>query len=159
MGMMPIYLDYNSTTPVDPRVLEAMLPYFTEKFGNAASKTHSYGWIAEQAVDDARKKVADLIGAEPNEIIFTSGATEAINLAMKGVSEAYRSKGNHIITVSTEHKAVLDTCGHLKKYGAEITLLKVNHEGLINPDELRNAITEKTILVSIMMANNETGVI
>src|SRR5258706_330459 len=154
-----IYLDYNSTTPVDPRVLESMLPYFTEKFGNAASKTHAYGWLAEQAVEDARKKVAELINAEPNEIIFTSGATEAINLALKGVYEAYRSKGNHIVTVSTEHKAVLDTCEHLKKLGAEITLLKVSREGFIDLDELKGAITEKTILVSVMMANNETGVI
>jgi len=156
---IPVYLDYNATTQVDPRVLEAMLPYFSENFGNAASRTHSFGWIAEQAVDDARKKVAELIGAEPNEIVFTSGATEAINLAMKGVFEAYRSKGNHIVTVATEHKSVLDTCEHLKKLGAEITLLKVNREGLIDLDELKNSITEKTILVSVMMANNETGVI
>src|SRR5436190_11083859 len=112
-----IYLDYNSTTPVDSRVLEAMLPYFSEKFGNAASRTHAYGWVAEQAVEDARKQVASLVNAEPNEITFTSGATEAINLTIKGVYEAYRSKGNHIVTVGTEHKAVLDTCSHLEKTG------------------------------------------
>src|ERR1051325_3154902 len=127
-----VYLDYNSTTPVDNRVVAAMLPYFTERFGNAASKTHSYGWVAEQAVEDARKQVASLIDAETGEIIFTSGATEAINLALKGAFEAYRSKGNHIVTVSTEHKAVLDTCEHLKKTGAEITLLNVNREGFID---------------------------
>ncbi len=156
---LPVYLDYNSTTPVDQRVLETMLPYFSEKFGNAASKTHAYGWIAEEAVRQAREQVARLIHAEAGEIIFTSGATEAINLALKGVFESYRSKGNHIVTVATEHKAVLDTCMHLEKSGAEITCLEVDKEGLINPDELKNAITEKTILVCIMMVNNETGVI
>lgn len=156
---MPIYLDYNSTTPVDPLVLEAMLPYFKEKFGNAASSTHAYGWVAEQAVDDARQHVAKLLNAESNEIVFTSGATEAINLALKGVFEAYKSKGNHIITVSTEHKAVLDTCSYLEKNGARITLLPVQPDGLIQPEELRKHLTDKTILVSVMFANNETGVI
>ncbi len=156
---LPVYLDYNSTTPVDQRVLETMLPYFSEKFGNAASKTHAYGWIAEEAVKQAREQVARLIQAEAGEIIFTSGATEAVNLTLKGVFESYRSKGNHIVTVATEHKAVLDSCKHLEKSGAEITYLEVDSEGLINLDELKNAITEKTILVCVMMVNNETGVI
>ena len=156
---MSIYLDYNSTTPVDPRVLEAMLPYFTEKFGNAASKTHSYGWIGEAAVEKAREEVAKLIGATAHELIFTAGATEAINLAIKGVFENYSAKGNHIITVSTEHKAVLDTCRYLETKGAQVTYLPVNREGLIDLDWLRESITEKTILVCVMYANNETGVI
>lgn len=155
----PIYLDYNATTPVDKRVLEAMLPCFSEKFGNASSKTHAFGWIAEDAVKDARKQVAELINCEEQEIVFTSGATEAINLAIKGVFGSYRAKGNHIVTVQTEHKAVLDTCKSLKKKGDEVTYLKVNREGMIDLNELENAITEKTILVSIMFANNETGVI
>jgi cysteine desulfurase len=142
-----IYLDYNATTPVDPKVLEAMLPYFTEVYGNAASKTHALGWQAEAAVEIARKQVAGLIGCEDNEIIFTSGSTEACNLAIKGVFEKYQSKGNHIITVATEHKAVLDT------------YLSVNPEGLVDLDELKKTITEKTILVCVMLANNETGVI
>lgn len=154
-----IYLDYNSTTPVAPRVLEAMLPYFTEKFGNAASKVHRYGWVAEEAVDIARKQVATLINAEPSEVIFTSGATEAINLSLKGVFETYRSKGNHIITVATEHKAVLDCCKKLEQYGAEVTYLPVSREGMIDLEELKKAITEKTILISVMLANNEIGVI
>jgi len=156
---LPIYLDYNSTTPVDQRVLEAMLPYFSEKFGNAASKTHRFGWVAEEAVENARKQVANLINAEPSEIIFTSGATEAINLSLKGVFEAYKSKGNHIITVSTEHKAVLDSCKKLEKQGAFVTYLPVNCDGVIDSDELEKATTEKTILISVMFANNETGVI
>ena len=156
---MAIYLDNNSTTPVDPLVLETMLPYFTTRFGNASSKTHSFGWIAEQAVTDARLQVAKLIGAEDSEIIFTSGATEAINLALKGVFEAYSVKGKHIITSATEHKAVLDTCAHLEKSGAHITILPVQPDGLIDPAELSNALTDQTILVSIMYANNETGVI
>lgn len=156
---MTIYLDYNSTTPVDPHVLETMLPYFSTRFGNASSKTHSFGWVAEQAVTDARQQVAKLIGAEDSEIIFTSGATEAINLAMKGVFEAYSGKGKHIITSATEHKAVLDTCAHLEKSGARITILPVQPDGLIDPSELTSAITDQTILVSIMYANNETGVI
>ncbi len=144
---------------MDPRVLEAMIPYFTEKFGNAASRNHQFGWVAEEAVDYAREQVAKLIGADEKEIIFTSGATEADNLAIKGVYEMYAQKGNHIITVTTEHKAVLDTCHHLEKQGAAITYLKVNAEGLIDLTELENAITDKTILVAIMYANNEVGVI
>lgn len=156
---LPIYLDYNSTTPADARVVEAMLPYFSEKFGNAASKTHRFGWVAEEAVEQARKEVARLINAEPAEIIFTSGATEAINLAIKGVFEAYRSKGNHIITVSTEHKAVLDTCKKLEKQGASVTYLGVNGEGFIDFNELEKSVSEKTILITVMFANNEIGVI
>jgi cysteine desulfurase len=154
-----IYLDYNSTTPVDAKVLEVMLPYFTENFGNAASKTHSYGWIAEEAVKKARQQVATLINCEEQEIIFTSGATESLNLAIKGVFENYSTKGNHIITVATEHNAVLDTCKKLEKRGATITYLPVDHEGMIDLDQLKNAITEKTILVCVMYANNETGTI
>ncbi|MFI5163612.1 MAG: cysteine desulfurase family protein [Bacteroidia bacterium] len=156
---MAVYLDYNSTTPVDPRVLEAMLPYFSEKFGNAASKTHSFGWIAEAAVEKAREQTAKLINATPHEIIFTSGATEAINLAIKGVWENYQTNGNHIVTVSTEHKAVLDTCKFLETKGAQVTYLPVNREGLIDLQQLRESISEKTILVCVMYANNETGVI
>jgi cysteine desulfurase len=154
-----VYLDYNATTPVDKRVLEAMLPYFTEKFGNASSRTHGFGWIAEDAVTTARKQVADLINCIEQELVFTSGATEAINLAIKGVWENYKIKGNHIITVATEHKAVLDTCQALEKKGAKITYLPVNREGLIDLDDLRKALTPQTILVSVMYANNETGVI
>lgn len=155
----PVYLDYNSTTPVDERVLELMLPYFTQKFGNAASRTHAHGWIADEAVKIARKQVAGLIGCIEQEIIFTSGSTESINLAIKGVFENYKSKGNHIVTVKTEHKSVLDVCKSLEKKGAKITYLDVNSDGLINLTELENAITPKTILVSVMYANNETGVI
>ncbi len=154
-----IYLDNNSTTPCDPRVVEAMLPYFFEKSGNAASRSHPFGWEAEEAVDYAREQIAQLIGAEDKEIIFTSGATESNNLALKGVFEMYARKGNHIITVETEHKAILDTCRHLEKMGAEVTYLKVNSEGLISLDELEAAIRPTTILVSVMWANNETGVI
>lgn len=157
--MTPIYLDYNSTTPVDEKVLETMLPYFREQFGNSASSTHQQGWIAKDAVDKARKQVANLIGAEDNEIIFTSGATESINIAIKGIWKAYKTKGNHIVTIKTEHKAVLDTCAYLEKKGASITYLNVDAEGLIDLDELSNAITDKTVLVAIMFANNETGVI
>ncbi|GAA0527374.1 IscS subfamily cysteine desulfurase [Chitinophaga japonensis] len=159
MLKLPVYLDNNATTPCDPRVVEAMLPYFTEVFGNAASRTHPFGWAAEEAVDYAREQVAKLVGADTKEIIFTSGATEADNLALKGVFEAYASKGNHIITTEIEHKAVLDTCRHLEKQGAAISYLKVNHEGLIDLKALEAAITPQTILVAIMYANNETGVI
>ncbi len=155
----PIYLDNNATTPMDPRVLEAMIPYFTEKFGNAASRNHPFGWVAEEAVDYAREQVAALINADPKEIIFTSGATEADNLAIKGVYEMYQSKGNHIITTVTEHKAVLDTCKHLEKLGAEITYLPVQEDGLIDLAQLEKAMTPKTILVAIMYGNNEVGVI
>lgn len=155
----PVYFDYNATTPVDKRVLDAMYPYFTEKFGNAASRTHAFGWIAEDAVATARKQVADLINCIEQELVFTSGSTEAINLAIKGVWENYQVKGNHIITAATEHKAVLDTCKALERKGARITYLPVNREGLIDLDDLRKALTPQTILVSIMYANNETGVI
>jgi cysteine desulfurase len=155
----PIYLDHNSTTPVHPKVLEEMLPYFSEKFGNAASKTHRFGWTAEEAIKEARARVARLIACTEQEVIFTSGATEAINLAIKGVFEAYKSKGDHIVTVQTEHKAVLDTCRAFEKKGARVTWLPVNHEGLVDVDELSSAITDRTILVSVMLANNETGLI
>jgi len=158
MTTIPVYLDNNSTTPVDPRVLEAMMPYYTSKYGNAASKTHAFGWIAEEAVTYARSQVASLAGSEPGEIIFTSGSTEAVNLALKGVFEAYVKKGNHIISVVTEHSSVLDTLAYLKTRGAEITLLPVSREGLIDTDDLLNAITPQTILISVMSANNETGV-
>jgi cysteine desulfurase len=156
---LPVYLDHNATTPCDPRVLEAMLPYFTEKFGNAASRNHFFGWESEEAVAMARERVAGLIGAEPKEIIFTSGATEGDNLAIKGVFEAYASKGNHIITAVTEHRAVLDTCLHLEQSGAEITWLPVTAEGLIRPEDLLAAIRPSTVLISIMYANNEIGVL
>lgn len=154
-----IYLDNNATTPTDPRVVEAMLPYFYEIPGNAASRNHPYGWKAEEAVEYAREQVADLIHADPKEIIFTSGATESDNLAIKGVFEMYASKGNHIITVKTEHKAVLDACKKVEKLGGEVTYLDVKNDGLIDLEVLEAAITDKTILVSVMWANNETGVI
>jgi cysteine desulfurase len=159
MLKLPIYLDYNATTPCDPLVVEAMLPYFTEKFGNAASRTHAFGWEGEEAVEQAREQVAKLIGAEPKEIIFTSGATEGDNLAIKGVFEMYAAKGNHIITVVTEHKAVLDTCHHIEQLGGEVTYLPVNREGLIDLAELEAAIRPTTILIAVMYANNEIGVI
>jgi cysteine desulfurase len=159
MLKLPVYLDNNATTPCDPRVVEAMIPYFTENFGNAASRNHPFGWAAEEAVDYAREQVAKLIGADPKEIIFTSGATEADNLAIKGVFEMYASKGNHIITATTEHKAVLDTCKHLEKLGAEVTYLQVKPDGLIDLAELEAAIKPSTILISIMYGNNEVGVI
>ena len=154
-----IYLDNNSTTPTDPRVVEAMLPYFNQLHGNAASRNHPFGWAAEDAVDKAREQIADLIEVDPREIIFTSGATESDNLALKGVYEMYSRKGNHIITLKTEHKAVLDSCKKLEKMGAEITYLDVKEDGLVDLQELENAIKDTTILVSIMYANNETGVI
>jgi cysteine desulfurase len=156
---LPIYMDYHATTPVDPRVVDAMLPYFTQHFGNPASRNHSFGWEAEEAVEAARKQVADLIGANVKEIIFTSGATEANNLAIKGAAEMYREKGNHIITCVTEHKAVIDTCKKLEKQGARVTYLPVQKDGRISLDELQDAITDKTILITIMAANNEIGVL
>jgi len=159
MLKLPIYLDNNATTPMDPRVLEAMTPYFLEHFGNAASRNHPFGWQAEEAVDYAREQVAKLIGADPKEIIFTSGATEGDNLGIKGVYEMYASKGNHIITATTEHKAVLDTCKHIEKIGGEVTYLKVKADGLIDLKELEAAIKPTTILISIMYANNEIGTV
>ena len=156
----PIYLDNNATTAVDPRVLDAMLPYFLERFGNAASKNHAFGWEAEAAVDSAREQVARLIGASsPREIVFTSGATESDNLAIKGVAEAYREKGNHIVTCVTEHKAVLDCCKVLEKRGFEISYLPVNADGFVDLQRLRDALTDRTILISIMAANNEIGIL
>lgn len=154
-----IYFDNNATTPCDPRVVDAMLPWFYQNPGNAASRSHAFGWKAEEAVDYAREQVANLISVESKEIIFTSGATEADNLAIKGVFEMYSRKGNHIITLKTEHKAVLDACDRVEKMGGEVTYLDVDREGLVNLEELENAITDKTVLVSVMWANNETGVI
>jgi len=159
MLQFPIYLDNHATTRTDPRVLEAMLPYFTESFGNAASRNHSFGWVAEEAVEKGRKQLADLIGASSKEIVITSGATESDNLAIKGVAEMYAQKGNHIITAATEHKAVLDTCKRLEKHGCRVTYLPVGKDGLVDLDQLRDAITDKTILVTIMYGNNEIGTI
>ncbi|HEY7097975.1 MAG TPA: IscS subfamily cysteine desulfurase [Terriglobales bacterium] len=156
---LPIYMDNHATTPVDPRVLEEMLPYFTDKFGNAASRNHSFGWAGEEGVETARERIAKLVGATTKEIIFTSGATESDNLAIKGVAEMYRQKGNHIITAVTEHKAVLDTCKRLEKYGYRVTYLPVQKDGLVDLDDLKRAIDDKTILVTIMWANNEIGVL
>lgn len=159
MLKFPVYLDNNATTPVDPEVLRSMMPYFTDHFGNAASRNHAFGWAAEEAVQQAREQVAALLGAERDEIIFTSGATEAINLAIKGVYEIHGGGDKHIITCATEHKAVLDTCHHLEKQGATVTYLPVNKEGLIDIDELQSNIQSNTILIAVMYANNETGVI
>ncbi|HTZ74749.1 MAG TPA: IscS subfamily cysteine desulfurase [Candidatus Aquilonibacter sp.] len=156
---LPIYMDNHATTRVDPRVLDAMLPYFTEKFGNAASRNHEFGWKAEEAVENARAQIAQLIGASPKEIVFTSGATESINLALKGAAEFYRDKGNHIVTLATEHKAVLDTCKRLEKDGCEVTYLPVASDGLVDPENIRRAIGPKTIVISILHANNEIGVV
>jgi cysteine desulfurase len=157
---LPIYMDYNATTPVDPRVLDEMLPYFTEKFGNAASRSHSFGWTAEEAVEAAREKLTAFVGGTSSkEIVITSGATEADNLALKGVAEYYASKGNHIITTTIEHKAILDTAKRLQKQGFEVTYLPVGKDGLVDPDDVRKAITDKTILVSVMLGNNEIGTV
>jgi len=158
--MKPIYMDNHATTPVDPRVLEAMLPYFSEAYGNAASRSHGFGWDAEKAVDDAREEIARLLNAKGKDIVFTSGATESDNLAIKGVVEFYRDKGDHVITATTEHKAVLDTCKALERKGlARVTYLPVDTYGMVDPEHVRRAITDKTVLVSIMFANNEVGTI
>lgn len=159
MLKFPIYLDNHATTPMDPRVFEAMKPFFLEYFGNAASRNHSFGWVAEEAVEKARKQIAAVIGATSKEIVFTSGATESNNLALKGVAEMYAQKGNHIITAATEHKAILDTCKRLEKHGVRVTYLPVQQNGLVDLDQLRDAITDKTILISIMYGNNEIGVV
>src|SRR5450755_4751073 len=159
MLTLPVYMDYHATTPCDPRVLEAMIPLFSKQFGNAASRGHLFGWQAGEAVQIAREELATLLGADPSEIIFTSGATESVNLAIKGVYEMFAAKGKHIITVSTEHRAVLDTCMHLEKMGAEISYLPVQQDGLVDLDLLKSTIRPNTILIAVMVANNETGVI
>jgi len=156
---LPIYMDNHATTPLDPRVLDTMMPFLTDKFGNAASRNHQFGWEAEQAVEQARKEIAALIGADPREIVMTSGATESDNLAVKGVAQMYREKGDHIITCVTEHKAILDSCKHLEKEGYRVTFLPVTDKGFVDLDDLQRAITDKTILITIMTANNEVGVI
>src|SRR4029078_1972319 len=159
MVKLPIYMDNHATTPLDPRVLETMMPYLTDRFGNAASRNHKLGWEAEEATENARKEIAALIGADPREIVFTSGATESDNLAVKGVAAMYREKGNHIITCVTEHKAILDSCKHLEKEGYKVTFLPVDDKGLVSLEDLQAAITDQTILITIMTANNEVGVI
>jgi len=159
MSGYPIYLDYNATTPVDPLVLETMLPFFSIHFGNAASKSHAHGWYAEDAVAMARESIATLIGASPNEIIFTSGATESINLAIRGLAESQAANGGHFITVATEHKAVLDVCEYVQSKGMDVTVLPVNQSGHIDLDQLRDAIRPDTLLIAMMYANNETGLI
>ena len=155
----PVYLDYHATTPVDPKVLEAMLPYFTERFGNAASKQHAFGWEAQEAVDRARRQVAGLINASANEIVFTSGASESNNLAIKGVACALRDRGRHVVTVATEHKSVLDSCSRLERDGWSVSRVAVDGDGFIDLDALRSAMTDQTTLVSVMAANNEIGVL
>jgi cysteine desulfurase len=159
MTHYPIYLDYNATTPCDPRVVDTMVPYFTHDFGNAASKSHAYGWVAAEAVDIAREQVAAIIGSEPGEIVFTSGATESVNLAIQGVYHMYHGKGNHIITSAVEHKAVLDTCKYIESIGGEVTVLPVDGKGRVDPDAVEAAIRDTTVLICIMYANNETGTI
>jgi cysteine desulfurase len=159
MTNYPIYLDYNATTPCDPRVVDAMIPYFTRDFGNAASKSHAYGWVAAEAVDIAREQVAAIIASEPGEIVFTSGATESVNLAIQGVYHMYRGKGNHIITTTVEHKAVLDTCKYIESIGGEVTILPVDSKGRVDPGAIEAAIRETTVLICVMYANNETGTI
>src|SRR3954469_25667780 len=159
MLKLPIYLDYNATTPCDPQVMEVMLPYFTEQFGNAASRSHPFGWNAEKAVDRAREQVGALIGASGKEIVWTSGATESDNLAIKGAAEFYKDRGNHIVTAATEHKAVLDTCKRLEKEGFEVTYVAVAQDGRVSAQAVADAMTEKTTLVSIMLANNEIGTV
>ncbi|MEE9241476.1 MAG: IscS subfamily cysteine desulfurase [bacterium] len=156
---LPIYMDYQATTPMDPRLLEEMLPYFTDTFGNAASRNHSYGWAAEKAVDDARERLADVIGADPREIIFTSGATESDNMALKGIAELYKSKGKHIVTSMIEHKAIIDSAKRLETWGFDVTYIAPREDGLTTAQMVEEALTEETILVSIMAANNEIGVL